>query len=164
MGFRGGVNVLLAFYCAVALVEFGVFVVGTCGLSEGDGEPVCAVFPAAFEKVAADEAPYAVQQGGKGAAGFVPCVLFGVEAAVLLHFADKGFYAVVGVVVEVARKQLGAVALGDDEGFVDGAAVVLGVVAVVETGDDVGRPAAACDGTALVVVDAVEGVDVFRLR
>ena len=56
MGFGGGVNVLLAFYCAVALVEFGVFVVGTCSLSEGDGEPVCAVFPAAFDEITADEA------------------------------------------------------------------------------------------------------------
>ena len=78
MGFGGGVNVLLAFYCAVALVEFGVFVVGTCSLSEGDGEPVCAVFPAAFDEITADEAPCAVQQGGKGAAGFLPCVLLGI--------------------------------------------------------------------------------------
>ena len=64
----------------------------------------------------------------------------------------------------VEPKQLGADALRDDEGFVHGALVVLSVGAVVEAGDDVGRPAAACDGAALVVVDAVKGVDVFRLR
>ena len=82
----------------------------------------------------------------------------------MLHFANQGFDAVVGVVVEITLQQLGADALRDDEGFVHGAVVVLGAGAVIQAGDDVGRPAAACDGAALVVVDAVEGVDVFRLR
>ena len=52
-----------------------------------------------------------------------------------MHFANQGFDAVVGVVVEVALQQLGTDALRDDESFVHGAVVVLGAGAVIQAGD-----------------------------